>query len=283
MRRAVLTAAAAVVQLVNQQRDLQAQRETLAEQQLLTSIAIERAQLDLARTKIVAPISGRVVSLGAEENSYVQAGTSFVTIEDTSSVEVRVNLTANQMKWVWASTDNDVSQVSAQVIHQSDSRRYAWDAAFERIDGVGIDTATRTYPCLFRVQQPVRSSHDDGPSELRRGMFVTVGMSLRPRRTLYNIPEAAIRPGNRVWFEVAGKLAIESVEVVSRVDGNVIVAIEPAGPMDIAEVDLTTIAAVIVSPISDPIVGMAVQSNSKPAGVTAAVETSTGSIHKAGS
>lgn len=284
-RRAALTAAAAVAQLVNQERDLQAQRETLTEQQALTSIAIERAQLDLARTKIVAPISGRVVSLAVEENSYVQAGTTFVTIEDTSSVEVRANLTANQMKWVWASGDNDTSQVTAQVIHQSDSRRYAWDAVFERIDGAGIDTATRTYPCLFRVERPVRSTEneDDGPSELRRGMFVTVGMALQPRRTLYKISEAAIRPGNRVWFDVAGKLAIESVEVVSRTHGNVIVSIEPANPMTTANDDLTTTASVIVSPLSDPIVGMAVQSNSQPVGVTAAVGNSAGSIRKAGS
>ncbi len=256
--RLALTAQTAVVELLNQLRQLEAERETLVQQQALTAVAVQRAQLDLDRTEIKSPLHGRVVASTVEQESYVQAGTPFVTIEDNSAVEVRVNLTANQMKWVWSSLAVGGETLDAKVSHRAGSRSDDWDARFERIDGVGIDTATRTYPCLFRVDGPTRPTSGGGPSELRRGMFVTVTMSIHPDRTLYQLPETAIRPGNRVWLEGDGQLKIVTVEVVSRSDDAVVVtflsdwATDPTRPAGERLVD------VIVSPISDPADGMAV-------------------------
>ena len=260
-RRLALTAQTAVVELLNQLRELEAQRETLIQQQALTSVAVQRAQLDLDRTTIVSPIDGRVAACDVEEQSYVQAGTPFVTIEDNSAVEVRVNLTANQMKWVWSSQSNDGRRLSAKVRHGADSQSNAWEAEFERIDGAGIDTITRTYPCLFRVDQPTRSSSKTGPAELLRGMFVTVGMSIYPNRTLYQLPEAAIRPGNRVWLDGGGQLTIQTVEVISRLQNVVVVAFAVNDDAGDLEPDNEQLADVIVSPISDPAEGMAVRGN----------------------
>ena len=88
-------------------------------------------------------------------------------------------------------------------------------------------------------------------------MFVSVTLNIQPTRTLYRVNEVAIRPGNRIWLDVAGKLRVVPVEVVSRMNESVIVDAE----IDSALLTSTTTAAqvaVIVSPVSDPKEGMPV-------------------------
>ncbi|WP_372725513.1 efflux RND transporter periplasmic adaptor subunit, partial [Novipirellula sp.] len=288
-KRAELTAKSALVELQNRERELVAQRTLILRKQALTEVAIERAKLDLSRTTIRSPIRGRVVQSGVEEQSFIAAGTSFVTIEDTTAIEVRSNLTVDQMYWVWNSAamanqfesgdhGDRVPPVSATIQYRLGKRVYQWQAVLTRIDGAGIDLDTRTYPCLLRVDSPADvvavdadASRDpimndpplasdlvmDGPRRLMRGMFVSVTMNVHPTRTLYRVNEIAIRPGNRIWLDVDGKLRVVPVEVVSRMNNGVIVDadIDSAVPTATMKADQV---AVIVSPVSDPKDGMPV-------------------------
>ncbi len=273
-RRSELISKSSLVELENRRRELVAQRQLIVEKQSLTSVELERANLDLSRTTIKSPIRGRVVQSMVEEESYLSEASPFVTIEDTSAVEIRSNLTVQQMYWIWnavsdislgeaeaALRDDRVPAVPATIQYRLGTRVYQWQAVLERIDGAGIDVATRTYPCLFRVDEPdqmqavigsqVSESRGDGPRRLMRGMFVSVNLLAQPQRKLYQISESAIRPGNRVWLDIAGELRIQDVEIVSREGSTVIVdaaAIEADHPGQVV--------SVIVSPVSDPRSGM---------------------------
>ncbi len=273
-KRSELASKSSLVELENRRRELVAQRQLIIETRTLTDVALERANLDLERTTIKSPIRGRVVQSMVEKQSYLTATTPFVTIEDTSAVEVRSNLTVQQMYWIWnamdsvslgdaqaAINDDRVPPVPATIQYQLGTRAYQWQAVLERIDGAGIDVATRTYPCLFRVDNPdiVQSLTDvtaidgeiDGPRRLMRGMFVSVNLLAQPRRPLYQVPEASIRPGNRVWLNVNGELRIHDVEIVSHQGDSVIV--DSVG-LDSGSPD--QLASVIISPVSDPQNGM---------------------------
>ncbi|EMI22168.1 Membrane-fusion protein [Rhodopirellula maiorica SM1] len=290
-KRAELTAKSALVELQNRERELIAQRTLILRKQALTEVAAERAKLDLSRTTVRSPIRGRVVQSGVEEQSFIAAGTSFVTIEDTTAIEVRSNLTVDQMYWVWNSAamanqfesgdhGDRVPPVSATIQYRLGKRVYQWQAVLTRIDGAGIDLDTRTYPCLLRVDSPadvVAVDADasqkrmdtpppspavvaDGPRRLMRGMFVSVTLNVHPTRTLYRVNEIAIRPGNRIWLDVDGKLRVVPVEVVSRMGDGVIVDadIDSALPTKSMKADHV---AVIVSPVSDPKDGMPVMTS----------------------
>nr|WP_236696200.1 HlyD family efflux transporter periplasmic adaptor subunit [Rhodopirellula islandica] len=280
-RRAELAADAALVELGNRRRELVAQLELLTEKRTLTNVLLERARLDLSRCVIRSPIDGRVVSSEVEEQSFLPTGTPFITIEDTSAVEVRASLTADQMFWIWnsqaglptldvndpvaaeqvVSTVADLnSAVSATVSSEFGNETHQWSAIFERLDGAGIDLNTRTYPCLFRVDSPRSSLAGSTSRQLTRGMFVDVSIQTQPNRILMRVIESAVRPGNRLWLNAQGKLRIVPITVVSRVDGDVVIQIQP-------ELDhLCSLAStsIIVSPISDPVDGMPV-GNQSPA------------------
>lgn len=272
-KRAELSARAALVELQNRRRELVASKQLIVDKQALTATALKRAELDLARCTVKSPIRGIVVASTVEEQSFVATGTTFVTIEDTSAVEVRTNLTSDQMIWIWSSRGRvslagsagvEIPHVPAMITTEFGAEIFSWPAVLERIDGAGIDPGTRTYPCLFRVDVPesVRSSTES--RRLTRGLFVAVSIAADPDRLLYQLPEHAIRPGNRVWLNIDGKLSIVPVTLVSRSDSTVIV--ELSQPTTATKSFET--ADVIVSPISDPTEGMAVgtPSEQKPLG-----------------
>ncbi|TWT95481.1 Inner membrane protein YiaV precursor [Neorhodopirellula pilleata] len=264
-KRSELSSRSALVELQNRRRELIAQRQLVVEKQALTQVALERAQLDLDRTTIRSPLRGRVVASSVEEQSFLPVGTSFVTIEDTSAVEVRANLTAEQMVWVWSSQasttqaesdqaiDDRVPPLSATVEYQFGAQARRYDARLERIDGAGIDLDTRTYPCLFRVESGTDQDDSTVTDPLMRGTFVSVTIHTVPTRRLHEVPESAIRPGNRLWLNVGDQLTVQEITIVSRSEDQVIVDLGSS---------LTPLAnqrapGVIVSPISDPVPGMA--------------------------
>ncbi|MCC9658227.1 efflux RND transporter periplasmic adaptor subunit [Rhodopirellula halodulae] len=282
-RRAELAANAELVTLQNQLREQAAQLQLVIEKRQLTGVLLERAELDLSRCVVRSPIDGRVVSSAVEEQSFVPMGTTFVTVEDTSAVEVRASLTADQMFWIWnsRSTADDPILDSGESFETSSpegresgvtvpaivscelgNERHRWSAVFERLDGVGIDPNTRTYPCLFRVEAPLSKSDSDLERPLTRGMFVNVSIETNPNRKLLRVSETAVRPGNRLWLSLEGKLRIVPVSVVSRIGDEVVVQMQIARE----HLDAFAEAKIIVSPISDPVEGMPVGSATDAAG-----------------
>ena len=270
-KRSELTAKQALVELENRRRDLVAQRQLIGDKKALTDVQLMRARLDLSRCEVQSPIKGIIVESMVEEQTFVPAGMTFVTIEDTSAVEVRANLTSDQMIWIWSSRDGRgessrasgrVPQVPATISCKLGAEIFQWDAFLERIDGAGIDPNTRTYPCLFRVDVPAVSNRSAVTRRLTRGMFVGVSIQADPNRSLHRVSESAIRPGNRVWLNVDGALRVVPVTVVSRIDDTVVVELSkisnPADTNIEESLAAARIATVITSPISDPIDGMPV-------------------------
>ncbi len=190
-RRAVLVADNTLQTLKNQLRANRVRRNRLQIAAQLAHAALQKAQLDLERTKIAAPVDGVIVRDSAEEGSFVQRGTALFTIQDTSSVEVQVSLEMNDLYWLWrqrpaadsppaastmaastmaastmaASTMADdgaaaayrVPRTAATVIYQFAGRedlRFSWQGTLTRFEGSGLDERTRTAPCRVVVARP---------------------------------------------------------------------------------------------------------------------------------
>ena len=239
-RRAELTARAAVVRVENELRDSAAQRTLLEQRLKLTQVQLERATLDLSRTTIRSPVDGIVAQSMVEEQAYVAPGQPFARIEDASAMEVRCNLTMDEMHWLW-NHRNDSSPISADIRCQIGDTWHLWRAQFERVDGTGIDDSTRTVPCLFRVaghdavSTIVNDFDPEGKTELSdsrrsrpliRGMFVSVHIDAVPDRDFFQVPSHAIRPGKRVWVNDGGSLRVAQVTVVSRFEGETVIESE---------------------------------------------------------
>jgi multidrug efflux pump subunit AcrA (membrane-fusion protein) len=192
---------------------------------------LQKARLDLGRSKILAPVDGVIVRDQVEQGDFVQKGSALFTIEDTSSIEVRCNLLMEDLFWLWSQQSPSagsslaeqrayqVPRTPATIYYQfarRDDLRYEWSGELDRFDGIGLDERTRTVPCRIRVDRPrdVKLVGADraanlpvpGPPALVRGMYVTVVLRVPPAEALVKVPDEAIQPGKRVWRVRDGRL-----------------------------------------------------------------------------
>jgi RND family efflux transporter MFP subunit len=241
-RRQELIAQNSLTTLNNQLNLLNTRRARLQGAKEFVAAQLEKADLDLARTKIVAPIDGVVVEDLVEKDSYVQAGTELVRIEDTSKAEVRCSLMMEDLFWIWQQSpegavatgvenmrsDYRLPPTPVTVTYRVGGQSFTWDGVLDRYDGIGLDERTRTVPCRVVVENPrvVRSAGSEtttGPPALVRGMYVTLEVHVRPDLPLLGIPAQAVRPGNVVWTVQEGMLRVNQVDVAKRSGETVLV------------------------------------------------------------
>jgi multidrug efflux pump subunit AcrA (membrane-fusion protein) len=280
--RNVLAAKNAYLTLRGKLRTLQARHVKLESSREFMAARKERAELDLSRATIVAPIDGVVVSDSVEVDSYVSKGTPLAVIEDITAVEVKCNLQMSELYWIWQQppandaedtihtprVDYQIPKTPATVGYGLAGREYIWDGLLSRFEGIGLDQDTRTVPCRVLVKSPrdVRiagSTAADssgqlselGPPALVRGMYVSVKIHTKPESSLLKVPEVAVRPGGRLWRVRDGKLHEVEVYVVEVSDG---VATIRANGSDVIVGD-----KVVVTPLAFVEDGMAVKEEAK--------------------
>lgn len=294
-QRGVLQADNSRVTLKSQLNLLETRKARLESGQRLSSIRLEQAEADLRRARIISPIDGMVVSESVEKDSYVQKGTLLVTLESTSTVEVKCHLRMDQLYWIWSQdsetfpmadrttpvSDYQIPETPVTVVYRLANEKYVWRGVLWRYDGIGVDQRTRTVPCRVRVDMPrdVRLRTTDGvvkpatgPPALVRGMYVALEIHARPKASLLQVPEIAVRPGNKVWRVRDKKLHTLDVQVVTIANQ---VAVLRAAPDDLRTGD-----KVVVSPLAETTEGMAVKegetdSAAKPQRTASAPESET--------
>ena len=276
-RRAELTARNTRQLQKNQLDKLQTHKLKLQQAKELAAARLEQAELNLSRTQIVAPIDGVIISEHVEEDSFVQAGTQLVTIDDTSTAEVQCNLRVEELRWVWDQAEDKnksageaalpgqryrLPKLPVKVTYNLGDRKYTWSGYLSHYDGLGLDERTRTVPCRIVVEEPRGAIDENNPSSgagqapvLLRGMFVNVSMQIRPDHPLLEVPERAIRPGNVVWRYDDGKLQVTPVKIARLMTDTAIIEPSVSG--------LQAKEQVIVSPLAVAIDGMAVKEQAK--------------------
>ena len=277
-KREELSAVNAAMTLSNELLLLNTRRARLESARDLCRSQLEKAQLDLRRTRLSAPIDGVIIREMVEEDSYVQKGTSLAKIEDTSAVEVKCNLRMEDLYWLWSqghgdnhpspvgspTRDYQIPHAPVTVHYELAGRRYEWSGVLSRFDGIGVDERTRTVPCRVLVDKPrevkiVTVGTGGGvvaPPALVRGMFVTVSVHAKPETVLLEIPQRAVQPGNTVWQIVDGKLQIRKIRVADAENDIVLVYAEQDG--------LQPGMKLVSSPLALATDGMAVREQAAP-------------------
>lgn len=96
--------------LRNQLSTLKQKRRTQQAATELVNVQLKQAQADLARTKIVAPISASVVTDHVEIDDHVRPGDVLIELSDNSQMEIRCSLTIDQLFWIWLAGDTIAPQ-----------------------------------------------------------------------------------------------------------------------------------------------------------------------------
>lgn len=145
---------------------------------------LNRAQLDLSRTVITAPFSGRISSRQIARGDRVQIGDALMTLYDMQQLELRASISQRYLVDIYPVLEKQSLNATAQIAGQ----QYQFE--LQRLAGeVNVNVAGRDG--LFRLKGE--------PGPLAVGEFVSVQLTLPPRGNSVAIPYSALYGLDRVY------------------------------------------------------------------------------------
>lgn len=151
---------------------------------------VQKAQLDLERTKIMALYDGRIRSKQSDLGQYVNKGSVLAQIYSTDSAEIRLPFTSNQLSYVdLDKAAANRSAVTLQAIVSGKTQK--WTANLSRTEG--IDPTSRQ---LYAVATVINPTTLENP--LRVGQFVEAQVTGKTLDNVFVIPRSALREDKQV-------------------------------------------------------------------------------------
>lgn len=237
--------------------DLALKRPQVAEARarlLAARARLEQAELDLQRTRITLPFSGRFLSTGADVGQYVSPGSVLGRAFSTARAEIRLPLSDAQLASLnlpigYSATD-DAHPVTLST--RVAGREHQWQGHLLRLEAA-VDPETRMLYAMAEVDDPYGSGASPEGMPLAAGLFVDAVIAGRSLERALVIPREALRAGDKVYVIDDGVLAIRSVGVLHRSGDQVVLSngLQPG-------------AQVIVSAIRNPIRGMTLKAVPEP-------------------
>ena len=179
--------------------------------------ALRQAELDLERTRIIAPFNCRVRSEQIGPGQYIKAGEKAAIIAGTDTAEIVVPLRLSDLRWLdisWQSLKEQGAEATVSVT--VDGSRYLWQGRVVRSLGE-VDEKSRMTRVVVRVEDPYSSKAvgNDISLDLSLGMFVDVVIHGSPVPDVIVLPRKALRGGSTVWIiDGEQKLRIRNVEIM---------------------------------------------------------------------
>ena len=209
---------------------------------------LAQARLNLRRTDITLPFSGRLIETSVDIGQYITPGTVVARAFGTDTVEIRLPLDDTQLAslalpigFTAAPGAGLPVTLSATVAGQPQQ----WLGKLERLDA-SIDPQTRMLYAIAAVDDPYGKNVSATGMPLAVGLFVQASIEGRKMGSALVIPRDALRAGNIVFIiNSQGLLEIREVEVAHTSPDRAVVS---AG--------LQAGEQVITSPVRNPVQGM---------------------------
>lgn len=190
-----------------------------AEASLLAANAeLDGAKLQLTRTEVRAPFSGRVRVKNSDLGQFVTPGETLGRIFSTNMVEVRLPL-----------TDDNLSKLDLPIAYVAPSREAAprvvlrtviggqpqtWQGHIMRTDPV-YDRQTRALFAIAEVSDPYGKGASDKNTPLAPGLFVDAELSGKRFENVIVLPRDGLRPDNEIYVVNAqGKVDVRQAVVL---------------------------------------------------------------------
>ncbi len=149
---------------------------------------LEKARLDLQRTRIRAPYAAQLVEKRVDVGQFVTPGTPVALIQEVERLEVRLPLTSRQLAFL-PLTEKPAVTLS----WTAGPEMRTWPARILRAEGV-VDPGTQQRFVVAELEKPAKKG-DPPPS----GQFVEAAIEGRRLDEVLVIPNGAVRAGNAVF------------------------------------------------------------------------------------
>ena len=217
---------------------------------------LQEAELQLSKTRLLAPADGQLVQTTLDLGEFVTAGREVASLYGTGAVEIPIAVPMDELRWLPTLSPDHFSPAAdsapapddllppATIHWQSGQRDYVWHGKVVRWEA-GLDVRTRTLTLVVEVPKPWDSFRPGEHPALQPGMFCRVEISAGSQPNAVVIPRTALHDGNSVYLVSDGRLERRQVEILRFLRDQAMLS---AG--------LQSGDRLVVSPLSAPVVGM---------------------------
>lgn len=200
--------------------------------------AVQRAQLELDRTTIVAPFDAQIISQSVNIGSQVSPGDELARLVGTNQYWVSAALPVRTLRWVQFPTDDHDG--STVILRNSD----AWPPNSRRVGRVSrmigtVDNRTRLAQVLVEIDDPLGQKDDSPPLILQS--LLEVEIEGKMIQDVVRLPREYVRDNDTIWVMQDDVLQIRDCVIVFRDADHAYIR---DGLNDGDEVVITTLATV---------------------------------------
>ena len=181
-----------------------------------SAVALERAERDLANTRLIAPFDGYLTGISAALGKRLGVNDRVVRLLDLARLDVLIHLSDGDYGRLVSSAAG-LRGRPIEVTWRAGSRNFPFRAEIQRADGE-VDAASGGVQVYARIEQ------EAARVPLRPGAFVEVRIPDRVYRDATRLPETALVGGDTVYAVVDGRLEPRPVELLARVGNDVVVS-----------------------------------------------------------
>jgi len=207
---------------------------------------VQKARLNLARTRIQAPFNALVRAKNVDIGSQVSGQEKLAELVGTDEYWIQASIPVDRLSWITIPRTPAESGAKVRIFYRDAEKR-----AGRVIKLLGaLETEGRMARILVEVKDPLGlKAGAKNQTPLLIGEYVRIEVEGRQLRDVYRIPRAALRDDANLWvLSHDGKLDIRKVETIWRDTRTVLLrdGLEPGERL-------------IISDLASPIQGMPVQ------------------------
>jgi len=208
-------------QLENQMALTGPLEEKLKAQQDMAVVLLHQAELDLEKTRIIAPFDAWVLEKAIEKGLNVKFDQYLGAIYSIGALDVEVRIPVNDLKWLPHHLTAK-TMPEAEIFFSSETTSASWKGTVARTLA-RMDEKTRTLPVVIEVDLAEIPSENSGLLQLRPGMFVNVKIKGKKIDQVFVLPRHVVHDGDTVYIVNGNRLKIRSVNVLRRFKDTVFV------------------------------------------------------------
>ncbi len=178
--------------------------------------SLKQAELNLQRTRVVAPFNCLIRSEEAGLGKYVRVGNNVAMIASVDAAEIVVPLPLDDLQWINTPGQGSGKKGSqATVSLKVGDKDYKWQGEVVRSLGE-VDPRSRMARLVVRVNDPYGLDDRDTENKmnLELGMFVEVLFTGEVLTGVIEIPRTGLRENSSVWvMDNDRKLRVKHVEI----------------------------------------------------------------------
>jgi RND family efflux transporter MFP subunit len=178
--------------------------------------ALQKANLDLERTRIVAPFAGRILRKFVDVGQVVSPNTQLAEIYATDYVEIRLPLRNRDLPFIdlpesYRYADVTRASQGRVEVHSQLGGEEKWDAVLVRTEGA-IDETARQLHVIAQIDDPFGHDNED-QTPIKIGQYVTARLEGKTVPAALVIPNNTIYQGSYVYIVEDGVLRRRDIEI----------------------------------------------------------------------